>query len=133
MDIIGGMPILVNKIRSIRDQTAASNVQAFVVDRGQSVAGRKPDDQIALNVRQRAPCHDQTAITRTRECRDRALGLAGVAQVSGLTSTPTDRATDWMTANWPIPVIAVGSRRTTARVTPGTISLSSSSHFAHRS
>src|SRR5262245_12866221 len=38
-----------------------------------------------------------------------------------------------MTESWPIPVIAVGSRRTAARVTPGAISLSSSSHFAHKS
>ena len=38
-----------------------------------------------------------------------------------------------MTANCPIPVIAVGSRRTTARVTPGAISLSNSSHFALKS
>ena len=45
------------------------------------MAGRKLDDQIALNARQRAPRHDHAAITRTRECRDGALGLAGVAQV----------------------------------------------------
>ena len=48
----------------------------------------------------------------------------------GLTSTPTDGATDWMTANWPIPAVMAGSRRTAARVTPGAICLSSSSHFA---
>ena len=47
----------------------------------------------------------------------------------GLTSTPTDGATDWMAANWPIPAAMAGSRRTAARVTPGAISLSSSSHF----
>ena len=33
-------------------------------------------------------------------------------------------------ANWPIPAAMAGSRRTAARVTPGAISLSSSSHFA---
>src|SRR5262249_15102879 len=46
-----------------------------------------------------------------------------------LTSTPTDCATDWMTANWPIPDVIVGSRRTAARVRPGAICLSSSSHL----
>ena len=48
----------------------------------------------------------------------------------GLTSTPTDGATYWMTANWPIPEAVAASRRTAARFTPGAISLSSSGHFA---
>ena len=48
---------------------------------------------------------------------------------TGLTSTPNDGATDWIAANWPIPAASAGSRRTAARVTPGAISLSSSSHF----
>ena len=48
----------------------------------------------------------------------------------GLTSTPSDGATAWMAANWPIPRDMLGSRRTAARVTRGAISLSSSSHFA---
>ena len=55
---------------------------ALEVDRGQSVAGRKLDDQIALNARQRAPRHDQTGITRTRECRDGSVGLAGGGLIS---------------------------------------------------
>src|SRR5262249_59274550 len=50
--------------------------------------------------------------------------------LSGRTSTPTDGATDWTTENWPVPDVTVGSRRTAARVTPGAISLSSSTHFA---
>ena len=49
--------------------------------------------------------------------------------LTGLTSTPSDGATDWMAANWPIPAVMAGSRRTAARVTPGAICLSSSSHF----
>ena len=47
----------------------------------------------------------------------------------GLTSTPTDGATDWMTANWPIPEGTSASRRTAARVTPGAICFRTSSHF----
>src|SRR6516165_2601233 len=50
----------------------------------------------------------------------------------GLTSMPTDGATDWMTANWPIPAATAGSRRTAACVTLGAISLSSSNHFPHK-
>jgi hypothetical protein len=49
-----------------------------------------------------------------------------------LTSTPTDGATDWMTANCPTPEVTAGSRSTAARVTPGAICLSSSSHFPLR-
>src|SRR6516165_339536 len=37
-----------------------------------------------------------------------------------------------MTANWPIPLVIPGSRRTATRVTPGAISLSNSGHFPHR-
>jgi putative ABC transport system substrate-binding protein len=49
---------------------------------------------------------------------------------TGLTSTWCDGAAAWITANWPIPSGIAGSRSTTARVTRGAISLSSSSHFA---
>src|SRR5262245_43257098 len=81
IDVAGGMSKLFSRISSEGDQTAASDEQPSGVDRGQPVAGRKFDDQIALNARQHARRHDQTAITRTRECRDSALGLVGVAQV----------------------------------------------------
>src|SRR5262249_23540089 len=47
----------------------------------------------------------------------------------GLTSTPSDGATDWITANWPIPEATVGSQRTATRVTLGAICLRSSSHL----
>ncbi len=52
--------------------------------------------------------------------------------LTGLTSTLSDGATAWMTANWPVPEALAGSRRTAARVTPGAICLSSSSHFPLR-
>ena len=41
----------------------------------------------------------------------------------------SDGAAAWITPNWPIPVGVPGSRKTAARVTPGAICLSSSSHF----
>ena len=66
------------------------------VDRGQFVPGRKRDDQLAMNDRQRAPRHDQAAIRGARECCDGALDLAGIAHVDGLNSTPNDGATDWI-------------------------------------
>src|SRR5262249_23673357 len=39
---------------------------------------------------------------------------------------------DWMAANWPGPEAKAGSRRTATRVTPGAMSLSSSSHLPLR-
>ena len=61
----------------------------------------------------------------------RSISVAS-RMLTGLTSTPTEGATDWITANWPIPAEMVASRSTAARVMPGAISLSNSSHFALR-
>src|SRR5262249_14417525 len=49
---------------------------------------------------------------------------------SGLTSTRSDDAAPWIAPNSPLVKGKVGSRSTATRVTPGAISLSSSSHFA---
>src|SRR6516162_7315676 len=62
-----------------------------------------------------------------------ALSISAASlMLTGLTSTRTDDAADWITANWPIPAVRLGSQSTAARVTDGAISLSSSSHFAHK-
>src|SRR6185436_11863160 len=62
-----------------------------------------------------------------------ARSISGASRTStGLNSTPSDGATAWMAPNCPIPEAMAGSRRTAARVTPGAISLSSSSHFPLR-
>jgi hypothetical protein len=50
-----------------------------------------------------------------------AMPAIGRPALTGLTSTPSDCDTDWITANWPIPEVRVGSRRTAARVTLGAI------------
>src|SRR6478736_2097060 len=50
--------------------------------------------------------------------------------LTGLISIPIDGAADWITPNWPVPAVMAASRRTAARLTPGAICLSSSSHFA---
>ena len=92
--------------------------------------GRKRDDQIAMNARQRARRHDQAAITGARECRDAALDLAGVAQVDRAYLHAKRRRHGLDDGELADPAVMVGSRRTAARVTPGAISLSSSSHFA---
>src|SRR5262249_60429752 len=38
--------------------------------------------------------------------------------LTGLTSTPKDGATDWITPNWPVPADMAGSRRSAARAPP---------------
>jgi len=45
------------------------------------VPGRQRDDQIAMNRRQRAPCHDQAAIRAARESGDGALDLDRVVHL----------------------------------------------------
>src|SRR4029077_11598541 len=51
----------------------------------------KPDNQIAMNLRQRAPCHDYAAIRGVRECSDGALDLADVAHVDRADLDPNRR------------------------------------------
>ena len=53
--------------------------------------GRQRDDQIAMNVRRPARCHDQTAIGGARERRDGALDLVGVAHVDRVHLHPERR------------------------------------------
>src|SRR6516225_8826049 len=48
---------------------------------------------------------------------------------TGTTSTPIEDATDWITANWPMPEVVEGSRMTAACVVLGADCLISSSHF----
>src|SRR5262245_3210862 len=49
--------------------------------------------------------------------------------LSGVNSTPSDGATDWMAPSCPLPEAKPRSRRIAARITLGESSLSSSSHF----
>jgi hypothetical protein len=74
IDLAGRAPRLVGHI----DQTAVSNEGALEVDRGHLVAGRKRNNQIAMNECDRAPSYDQAAVVRTREGCDAALDFAGV-------------------------------------------------------
>ena len=72
----------------------------------------------------RAPQARQSSRCR----REREPASASLSRtLTGLTSMPTDGATDWMMANWPIPEVMVASRRTAARATPGAANLESAS------
>ena len=65
---------------------------------------------------------------RAKAAMARSISAASRTPI-GTASTPSDGATDWMAPNRPIPADKVGSRMTATRVTPGAISLSSSSHL----
>ena len=66
--------------------------------------GRQRDDQIAMNVAARPPRHhNQTAIrARAKAATARSISPAS-RMLIGFTSTLSDGATAWMTANWPVP------------------------------
>jgi hypothetical protein len=70
-----------HRIGPVGDQAAAGDVVAEGVDRRQPVPGRKGDNQIAMNHRQRAARHDQAAVRPARECGNAALDLASVARL----------------------------------------------------
>ena len=92
--------------------------------------GRQRDNQFAMNVANRARRYDPAARRRASDSRT-AFSISDALRTSiGLNSTPSDGATAWIMANWPIPSGMAGSRRTAARVTRGAISLSSPNHFA---
>ena len=51
IDVACRAAVLVDEIGPIGDQAAGGDEEAFVVDRGQLVPGRKRDDQIAMKLR----------------------------------------------------------------------------------
>jgi hypothetical protein len=112
VDVAGGTPELVDEIRSVGNQAAAGGINAVVIDRGQSMPRCERDNQLAMDDGGRATGDDQATVRALRE-----------------RSTPSDEAEPWSAPNWAGPAAIAVSRRTATRVTPGAISLSSSSHL----
>jgi hypothetical protein len=82
VDVAGGVPVLVEKIRTVGDETAGSGeVTAAAVDRRQAVLGREGDDHAAMGRRSGAAEYDQAAAGRLRERREGALDFATIAHV----------------------------------------------------
>src|SRR5262249_25655079 len=125
IDIVGRASVLVDDVRTVGDQAAASDGLASPIDRGQFVPGRQHDDQIAVNDPPRAPCHRQAAIRDTREGRYGALDLTGVAHVDRAYLHP-DRQRHGLDGG------KLADSGGAARVTAGAISFSNSSHFPLR-
>ena len=80
IDVAGGAAILVDRIRAVGNEAATSDVITKGIDRGQSMAGRQRQDQVALKSGP-AGCHDQSAVRGARECCDAALDLGRVARI----------------------------------------------------
>jgi hypothetical protein len=70
VNVRGRAAVLVDQIRPIRDQSTDGDERALVVNRGQLVPGRKPDNQIAMSCRQ---CADDLNMLRAR-ARARVMG-----------------------------------------------------------
>src|SRR5262249_37141014 len=83
VDVAGRAATWVDLIRPVGDQTTASDKVACEIDRGQSVAGCKCDDRIAMNERQCARRHDETSVCGARERANAAFNFAGVTHAKG--------------------------------------------------
>ena len=130
IDVAGRAPVLVDVIRPVGDQAAGGDEEALKVDRRQLVPGRKRDDQIAMNGRRRdSPSRSgRHSGMRAKAAMPRSISPASRTSI-GLTSIAERRRHGLDGAELAGPERWLGSRRTAARVTPGAICLSSSSHF----
>ena len=81
VDISGRASVRIDRIKPISGQPAGVDEKVLEVDCGQFVPRRQRDDQIAMDDRQAACRHDQTAIPVARKLRYAPLDLIGVAQV----------------------------------------------------
>src|SRR5262249_58474798 len=61
IDVAGRLPELLDEIRPIRHQAAASDEEAFPVDRRQFMPSRQREDELAMSAREGVWGNDQTA------------------------------------------------------------------------
>src|SRR5262249_49893790 len=130
IDVDGGAPIRVDQIGRIGNKAPGIDMDAVRVDRRQPMPGREPRNQRAVNKRRPAARYDQTDILdpRAKSVMPRSISPAARTP-TGRNSTPNCEAADWIAPNCPLPAAMATSRRTAARVMPGAMSLSSSSHL----
>ena len=86
-----------------------------------ALLARKPTKVAAIALRP-PPAVPANAVMRRWSSRPSRASI-------GKTSTPSDGATAWITANCPIPAGKEGSQRIAARVVPGAICFSNSNHL----
>ena len=68
VDVRRCAPVLINIIGTIGNEAAVGDIDSLEVDRRKLMSGRKRNDQIAMNDRQRTSGHDQTAVRGERKC-----------------------------------------------------------------
>ncbi len=103
VDVAGRSPVQIDQVGPIGHQAAGRDEEAIRIDRGQLVPRRERDDQIAMNRRDRAHRHDQTAVrTRAKAATSRSISPA-IAQIDRAQLHPSDGATAWITAHCPTP------------------------------
>src|SRR6516225_674610 len=73
VDITSDTPERVGSDSPVGDEATTGDEQGKAVDGRQLVAGRKLDNQFAMNVRKRGARNDQAAVRAARECRHTAL------------------------------------------------------------
>src|SRR5215475_914466 len=81
VDVLSRTAKLIHAVRPVAGQTAAHDMAAVGVDRGQAVSGRQRDDQLSMQEHARARCCDQPPVWFAGECSDGALDLASVARI----------------------------------------------------
>src|SRR5262245_15042484 len=91
VDVTSRPAVRVDYVRSIREQAAAASEVRERINRGQSVACCKRDDQMAMSRQRRSPNNDQAAIRCACECSDAALNLPGIAHVDRAQLNPKRR------------------------------------------
>src|SRR6516165_12001015 len=82
--VASSLPVLINRVRCVRDEATVSDEETERIDRRQSVSRCQRDDQIAIIAAKRASGSDQTAIRSASKFGDSPLDVSGVS--------PTERA-----------------------------------------
>jgi hypothetical protein len=98
IDVAGRSPVRRNVIRAVGDQTAAAGEVRGSVHGGQMVAGRKRDDQIAMNNDDGDPTMIRPPFGTCANAMTARSISTGSRTSIGRNSTPNDGATAWMMA-----------------------------------
>jgi hypothetical protein len=81
--ISGCESILVDRVNSVRKETAIIDEEALEVHGGHFVPSRQGDDQSAMNDRRSACRHNQTAIAFAHKRHDAPLDFVSITQANG--------------------------------------------------
>src|SRR5262245_47183379 len=80
IDIASGASVVIEPVRSVRDQAASGYESTIRVHCRKLIPGRQCNYLVAVNEGRGASYHDESAIRLTRKCANATFDLAGVAQ-----------------------------------------------------